>query len=151
MQRRKLDFHDFDSVAADLERLQKNGYSKAGNWGLRQICQHLEGAFRMSIDGFSMKGPWIIRKILGPYVFKGRLLSKRSMPEGFKAPKAFMPSDDGDETSTVQAFKVQLDRVRDHKGEFQPNPFLGPMTPDEWRQFHLIHAAHHLSFLIPKA
>ena len=28
-------------------------------------------------------------------------------------------------------------------------PIVGPLTPDETRRLHLIHDAHHLSFLIP--
>ena len=27
---------------------------------------------------------------------------------------------------------------------------LAAMTPEQWRDLHLIHCAHHLSFLIPK-
>ena len=33
--------------------------------------------------------------------------------------------------------------------EVHPSPFFGRLTPDQWRQLHLIHTAHHLSFLVP--
>jgi hypothetical protein len=149
MERRQLDFHDFDSVAADIDRLHKNGYTKVGQWELCQACDHLSNVMRMSMEGFPFKAPWYIH-LLAPLLVKGRMFKTRRMREGFQAPSAVMPSGGGDEKTSVNKCKDLLKRVRDYPGEFEPNPFFGKLTADEWRQHHLIHSAHHLSFLIPK-
>jgi hypothetical protein len=149
MERRKIDFHDFGSVAADIDRLHKNGYDKVGQWELCQTCDHLATVMRMSMEGFPSRGPWYFRKILGP-IFKGRFFRKRRMPEGFRAPGFLLPPVGSDEDATVQACKDLLKRVSAYAGEFDQHPFFGKITPEEWRQVHLIHSAHHLSFLIPK-
>jgi hypothetical protein len=148
MERRQLDFRDFDSVAADIDRLHKNGYDKVGQWELCQTCDHLSTVMRMSMEGFPFKAAWYIR-LLGPLV-KGRFFKTRRMSEGFQAPAVLIPLAAGDEKAAVGSCKELLRRVQTHSEEFHPNPFFGRLTPDEWRQLHLIHAAHHLSFLIPK-
>ena len=51
MERRHLDFNDFDSVSVDVGNLRQRGYTKVGNWTLGQICEHLAMGMRMSIDG----------------------------------------------------------------------------------------------------
>jgi hypothetical protein len=150
MQRRPLDFRDFDSVFTDLDRLQQNGYDKAGQWDLGLTCDHLNKVMRGSLEGFPFKGPWYFRMLLGP-IFKGFLFKQRRMREGFKAPSALIPSSPSDEKAAVSTCKDLLKRVRDHQGDFYPNPFFGKLSAEEWRQLHLIHSAHHLSFLIPKA
>jgi hypothetical protein len=149
MERRNLDFHDFNSVVDDIDQLHKRGYTKAGQWDLSQICEHLAKVMRLSIEGFGFKGAWYIRA-LAPLI-KRRFFKTRRMPTGFQAPGVLMPRNLGEEAQAVASCKEQLDRVRNYPGEFQPSPFFGRLSPEEWRQLHLIHAAHHLSFLIPNA
>src|SRR5262245_4670699 len=118
MQRRQLDFHDFDSVAAEIDRLQKNGYDKVGRWDLGVTCDHLSKVMQMSMEGFGFKGPWYFRLVIGPLI-KGRFFRKRTMPEGFQAPKRVLPSEQVDEKAAVTGCKELLTRVRNHPGEFQ--------------------------------
>jgi hypothetical protein len=148
MKRRNLDFQDFESVAADIDRLKKNGYAKVGQWELCQTCDHLATVMRMSLEGFPFKGAWYIR-LLAPMI-KGRFFKTRRMTEGFQAPAVLIPATGKSEDAAIGSCKDLLQRVKTHEGEFHPNPFFGKLSPDEWRQLHLIHAAHHLSFLIPK-
>ncbi|MEO1617441.1 MAG: DUF1569 domain-containing protein [Planctomycetota bacterium] len=35
-------------------------------------------------------------------------------------------------------------------GDLSDYPFVDDLTHDQWRQFMWIHAAHHLSFLVPE-
>ena len=149
MPRRQLDFHDFASVASDIDQLGKTGYSQVGKWNLFRTCDHLAKTMRMSLEGFPNNAPWYLRYLVAPLV-KGRFFRTRRMPEGFKAPAGLDPSDAGDEQAAAQLCKDFLNRVRDAR-EFQPHPVFGRLSPEEWRQVHLIHSAHHLSFLIPKA
>jgi hypothetical protein len=44
-----------------------------------------------------------------------------------------------------------MDRLRTHQGEMHASPFFGYLTPQQWRDLHLIHCAHHLGYLIPKS
>jgi len=46
---------------------------------------------------------------------------------------------------------ASIRRFAEHPGEMQPSPLFGKMTRDQWTDLHLIHASHHLSFLLPKA
>jgi hypothetical protein len=148
VQRRQLDFRDFDTLAADVDRLHRDGYTKGGTWDLRQVCEHLTATMRMSIEGFTFKVPWWFT-FLRPLI-RRRLFKTRKMPAGIKGPDPLMPAATGEETAALNAFHKELIRIRDHPGPFQRSPVLGRLDPDEWRQFHLIHASHHLSFLIPQ-
>ena len=60
MQRRQLDFRDFDALTAEVERL-KSGYTKVGNWELGEVCHHLGRTMQSSLDGFKEKAPWLLR------------------------------------------------------------------------------------------
>ena len=148
MQRRKLDLRDYNEFTAEVDRLKERGYTQLGNWNLGQACYHLAKSMQQSLDGFTVKAPWFLRVFLAP-IFKRRLFKTRVAPAGIKGPPDMMPPAQVDEVSTLKAFDEQLARVRDHRGEFQNHPFFGYLSNEQWKQFHLIHASLHLSFLIP--
>jgi len=56
-----------------------------------------------------------------------------------------------DEAQAVAKFQQQVEQIDQYRGAFQPHPVFGSLSNDQWRQFHLIHISHHLSFLIPKS
>lgn len=148
MKRRPLDFHSEDEVIAELDRLRTLGYEKAGAWNLGEICNHTAIFIRGSLDGFTGPNPpWFIR-LVGPWFVK-RMIKKRRMPEGVGLPAHLRPKPNCDEATEVQALKKLLIRFRDHTGPLFPSPFGGDLGRDRWRQLHLIHCAHHLSFLHP--
>lgn len=147
---RPLGFASIDAVAEDVDRLRCDGYVRLGNWDLARICEHLATLMRFSLEGFPFHFPWILRRVVGPLVIKPWMLRTRRFPSGVDAPKEMVPTGQLGEEQAVEAFKAMLWRVRDHRGEFQPSPLLGPLTPEQWRQIHMIHAAHHLRFLVPK-
>ena len=151
--RRQLNFDSFDALAVDVDRLRDGGYTRAGAWTLGQVCDHLSRFMRASIEGFSGPVPLPIRFAratgLGRLILR-RTLKVRRIPEGVKGPADVMPGPAAlDERAAVEAFRKAMADVRDHAGDFQPSPLFGPMTAEQWRQIHLIHAAHHLSFLLP--
>jgi hypothetical protein len=147
MKRRPLRFQTFDEVIADLDRLRSVGYRKAGNWSLGQICNHLAIVFRGSLDGFpGAKAPWYLR-LVAP-VATWWTLTFKSMPTGVRIPRELEPQA-GDEASEVEEFKRVLRRFEGHKGPLHPSPFGGACDYETWRKIHLIHCAHHLSFLHP--
>ena len=126
MQRRQLDFRDFDALTAEIERLKRGGYMKAGNWDLGQVCEHLGKSMQSSLDGFKEKTPWLLRVFVAP-IFKRRIFKSRVMPAGIKGPPSLMPRPQVDETTAVKYFDQQLARVRDHKGTFPKHPFFGKL------------------------
>ena len=45
--------------------------------------------------------------------------------------------------------QAAVERIVSYAGSLQPHPVFGPISSDEWLEFHTIHAMHHLSFLAP--
>ncbi len=145
--RRKLEYHNFCEVMEDLDRLRAGGYVRAGRWDLAQTCEHLATFMEMSLTGFTFKFPpgW---RLLGATVLKRLTLWTRSLPQGFKAPPELIPQSELTEGAAVAALKDMLCRVRTAR-RFAPSPLFGRMNPEQWRRIHLIHCAHHLSFVVP--
>lgn len=135
-------------MLADVNQLHRFGYEKAGRWDLSQICNHLEYFIRGSLKGFPFRGWWLIRWLLGPMLLK-MILRRRGMMPGLPTPQRPLP-EPGDEVEAVERFKEIVRSFESHEGDMQPSPIFGKMTKEQWRELHVIHCAHHLSFLIPK-
>jgi hypothetical protein len=144
--RRNIQFTTFDQVVADVSELQARGYQRCGNWALGQICDHLAIFLRGSLDGFSWMIPWIFRVTIGRY-FLRRILRQTKMATGMRVPKVFLPGEPVGDAVSVESFLQVLRRYQNHNGPMAPSPFAGNLPRQEWDQLHLIHAAHHLSFL----
>ncbi len=147
--RRPLSFASLDEIMPDVERLLA-GHSTVGKWSLGQICNHLAGTIRCSIEGFNARAPWIIRKTLGacvrPIVFR-----TGTMREGIKVPEAFLPRPGLDARAEAEALRATIALFQRSAGPFVEHPFFGKLSDDEWRKLHCIHSAHHLSFAIPSS
>jgi hypothetical protein len=101
------------------------------------------------VDGWSFKVPWLLKALFGRFALR-RILKSRRMP-AVSTPQKPLPAPGGDERAAVGRFREALLRLESHGGPFHPSPFFGELTPAEWNDLNLIHAAHHLGFLIPKA
>ena len=145
---RELHFADFAAVRAELDRLAR-GYDQAGNWDLAQACDHLNFFITGSLNGHRFKVPWLFKVLFGRLVLR-RILSGRKMKTGVFTPQKPLPESGGDATAAVANLKATLARFEQHQGEFHDSPFFGHLTPDQWRDLHLIHCAHHLGFLLPR-
>jgi hypothetical protein len=152
--RRQLKFQSLDDIVRDAETLLAKGYDKAGNWDLSQCCNHLTFWLTCPLDGFG-KPPlpvraflWLARNTVGPGQLK-KILANGFPPGGMTDPASVKPSD-GDDAAAVAKLKQAVERFRDHAGPIVPSPFFGPMTKETATQLQLTHAAHHLSFLVPK-
>ncbi len=153
MPQRQLDFKAFTEVRAELDRLHQGGYEKLGQWDLAQVCDHLAFFIRGSLDGPTFRVPWLFKVLFGKMALR-RILSQRRMKAGGFTPQTPLPSPGGDEAAAVARLKELLARFEAQLGdggELHPSPFFGRLTPDEWRQLHLIHCGHHLGFLLPKS
>ena len=149
MIRRELDLPHLDGVLREVKHLQAGGYQRVGDWDLSQTCQHLGALIAQSVDGFNFKLPWYVR-LLGPWLIKRSLFKTRSIRPGLTAPAPLQPAPDSgqDETAAIADLAEQIKRFI-AADTLHPSPVLGRLEPDEWHQFHAIHASHHLSFLLP--
>ena len=148
MQRRELDLPNLDAVLQDVHRLHVQGCHKAGQWDLAQACTHMSIPINQSIDGYTFQVPWPLR-LLGRTLIKKRMFSTRRIRAGLKAPANFTPAPGGNEQQAINDLEQAIRRFRHHHGEYQLHPIFGRMSPQQWHQFHTIHAMHHLSFLAP--
>ena len=147
--RRKLDFQSFPELLADIEHLQRAGYDRAGNWDLSQIAEHVGEGLRTARRGKEQRAPWIIRRCFGPLIFK-RILSQRRMKAGIKVPQWWLPGPTHDESAAVNQLRSDIAEFQAMTTTPFPHPFFGQLTKQQWNDLVLIHAAHHLSFLIPR-
>ena len=153
--RRELRFDNLSDAAKDAENLLAKGYEKLGNWSLSQVCDHMTDWLTYPIDGFpKVRFPisivlWVMKKTVGRKKFESYLTS-RSFPTGKPTmPKTVHPA--SDDATAVKKFIAALDRFAKYTGPVLPSPLFGAMTKDEADRMHCVHAAHHLSFLVPKA
>jgi hypothetical protein len=149
LHRRKLDFQSWPEALADIDHLRRAGYDRAGNWDLSQIVEHVGEGLRTALRGIDHRANWIIRKLLGPIILK-RILRQRRMQAGIKVPKWWLPGPTHDESAAVEQFRSEVSAFQGMTGTPYPHPFFGALTKQQWNDLALVHAAHHLSFLVPR-
>jgi hypothetical protein len=145
--RRPLTFTSLGQVMPDVERLLA-GHTTVGRWSLGQICNHLELAIRLPMDGVPVKWPWLFRRTVGPVL--GRLaLWRGRIPEGVRVPEVYLPVPELDAAREAEALRTTIERFASFTGRLDEHPLLGRMSAARWERFHCLHCAHHLSFAIP--
>ena len=147
--RRRLAFSRLVEVMPDVERLLA-GHATVGQWTLGQICNHLATGIRITTDAFPAKAPWVVRRTAG--VVLGRLLLWRGwIPPGLPVPASILnPGPALDAGCEAESLRLEIERFLSFSAPFDEHPLFGPMTPAQWERFHCIHAAHHLSFVLPR-
>jgi len=151
-QRRQLRFESIDQAIDDIDNLHACGHERLGKWSLAEVCDHLTMAMRMSLDGWpaDRRVPWPMR-LFGATVAKWTILWFGWIPRGVPLPHGSLGNEDPrPEQTAVSHCIATLRELRDHDGDFYPHPIVGRMTPKQWCRYHLVHAAHHLSLLVPR-
>lgn len=149
-ERRTIRFENLQQIGADVDSLAAApSHRTIGNWSLGQILWHLAKVMNDSIDGTTIR--WSNPPPAIPEPIKRRVLGG-SMRSGFQLPpdaaKELVPPP----MSTAEGialFRAALARQQS-ESKREPNPFFGPLTPEEWTQLHCRHAELHLSFVIPQ-
>lgn len=150
MPTRQLAFNDFPEVLAEVDRLHQQGWQKkTGQWDLAQTLNHLTYFMKGSLDGHPYHVPWLFKFLFGRMVLRGILKNKR-MKDNAPTPQKPLPTPGGDEKTAIADFKETIQRFQAHQGELHASPFFGYLTPQQWRELHLIHCGHHLGNLSPK-
>jgi hypothetical protein len=147
--RRPIQFTSLAEVMPEVDRLLP-GHTTLGRWTLGQICNHLSRAIIGSVEGFSIRAPWLARKTLGPIV-KRQILGTGRMREGIKLPESVLPRPGLDARAEAEALRAALHRYATHPGPMADHPLFESLGRDEWTRLHCIHCAHHLSFVQPSA
>ncbi|MFO0799556.1 MAG: DUF1569 domain-containing protein [Gemmataceae bacterium] len=152
--RRALTFDTLGAAARDAEHLLAAGYDRAGEWDLAQCLDHLAAWLTYPVSGFPT-APLPIRLMLAVVRRTlGRGMLNKYLREGMPAGKPTLPQSvtlPGDSpAAALERFKAAAERFEAHAGEYLPSPLFGPLTRDEALKVQLAHAAHHLSFLVPK-
>jgi hypothetical protein len=149
MERRTLRLPTYDAVLADAESLLASGYDRAGTWSLGQACHHLAAAMERSLDGFPSRLPWPVR-LLARWFVLGRMLRHRVFRRTIAAPPYMQPPAAADDRAGLGRLRAAVERLKGHAGPLQPSPIFGRLSPEQWREVHLWHCEHHLSFLLPR-
>jgi hypothetical protein len=154
--RRELRFDTLDEVVRDAENLLAKGYDKTGNWDLAQVCGHLAEWVRYPLDGFP-KAPllarpvfWLVRHTVGKRMGRA-MLAGGKMKTGIPTAPQSVPAPGGDDAAGVGRLRESIARWKAHAGPLHASPLFGGLTREQWEKGHLIHCAHHLSFLVPRA
>ena len=146
MPKRKLHFRTAADAVAEARRLLEGGYRPAGSWDLYQTCTHLALAMEGSTRGhvFAMS----LGQRLKALIVKPMILGWRHIPGGFPAPKGARPDESGDAAAALERMQAAFELV-ERSTSFGTHPVMGPLSVEQWRAFHLIHAEHHLGHLLP--
>lgn len=143
--REGLRFADEDAAIADIQLLRK-GYEQTGGWSLPQICWHLDKSmqFRMRDGPFEPNTP---EQNARAHIFE-RVLASGELPRGIESPSVVVPpTDAGDEA--VDGCIATFIKYKNFTGTFAPHRLFGHMPAEISHRQNLIHAAHHLSHLVP--
>jgi hypothetical protein len=149
MQRRTLRLEDLGQVAQEVERLRRDGYARAGNWGLAQVCEHLALALGAMMAGFPRRFPRWVRWVGGPVV-RVWVFATGRFPAGLPMPTGTAPPAAPDEDAAVRHLREALERFARFDGPLAPHPAFGRLSRRQWERLNLIHCAHHLGFLLPR-
>ena len=148
-------------LSLSAAQTQLTPLGRPDRWSIQQIVEHLLLTYRLTATSFETRlakgtptrATSTLRQRLGQFT----LIRLGHFPSGHKAPAAVFPGTPsilhtGAEISTtLHATLERLDSlINQAEALFGPrspaisHQILGPLTSQQWRCFHLIHARHHL-------
>ena len=147
--RRQVEYKTLSAFLQDAEFLATHPHDTVGNWSYGKILQHLTDGLNRSFDGFPFRSNVLVRWVARTFM-KKKLLTQ-PMSAGFKLPKKWeeeLPADSTPVDEALSRLKQAIARFEREEARAS-HPVLGSLTPEEWVQLHLRHAALHMSFVIP--
>ncbi len=146
--RRALAFERIEDVMPEVERLLA-GHSTAGSWTLGQILNHLSTSIHLSLD--PTLGPTELET--SPDLARGFEIRRRRFfkighfPQGVEVPLPIMiPPANLDDRVEADSLGEALRLLQASEGPYGTHPWLGPMSKQQWLDFHRMHCEHHLGF-----
>jgi hypothetical protein len=80
------------------------------------------------------------------YFPEGRKAPERTVPRGM-APEEVVNAI-GEKLRTMDELITQCETRFGRSTRILDHPVLGPLTPRQWRKFHLVHAQHHMKQIL---
>jgi len=148
--RRELDDAVADARPSDLAK------APAEKWSAAQILEHLFLTYKhtnLGLEKCREKGaPLATRGTLKDRIATLLVVNLGYLPEGRKSPERAVPR--GMPAEEVRpALASELERMGSGLDDCErrfgartkilDHPILGPLTAEEWRKFHWVHARHH--------
>lgn len=129
-----------------------------GKWCASGIFEHLILSYSATTKGtlktLQAAEPFCREVTWGNRAAQFYTVSLGIFPKGRKAPKSTIPServlDDplrrfNDALVAMNATLNDAERRFGKKARILDHPILGPLTAEQWRRFHRVHAFHHLA------
>jgi Protein of unknown function (DUF1569) len=148
-QRRAITYSDYQQLLADVKRLEQVGYDRLGQWTLGMACDHIARAMVMTITPGGTRVPRLIPPLLCSTVM--RRIRRKGVPRGMPAPKSLLPVAAMTDTQGVETLADAINSIIQHPQSEIDHPLFGRIPKPTNDQVQFAHAAHHLSFLIPKS
>jgi hypothetical protein len=142
-QKRQLRFQTEDDAIAEIERLRASRYKKLGSWSLPMICWHLD----MPLDPPTRTKPTPAEE-QRQRDFIDVILTKGKPPPKSEAPPDRVPSETAGDAD-VDHFIATLRTLKSYPHSHVAMGPFGPVLTEHVRALMLMHAAHHLGFLVP--
>lgn len=142
---------DAVSGMTDEQMLTRNGEK----WSAAQIVEHLSLAFGATVAGMerivAAEKLDVRRPTMRDRVATFIVCRLQHVPTGRKAPEYTVPRGIAPQEAiqklraNLTAMDDAIDRAEEKWGNrlIGVHPVLGPLKPDDWRKFHMVHARHH--------
>lgn len=149
--RRRLDFRSWEDLLADADRLARCGYDRAGKWSLAQALDHVGAGLRVALAGSTKRMPWVMRMSARSFALPV-MRACRWIPAGLPAPAWWQPQVpvDADDATAVARFRAEVEAFLFHAGPYHAHPAFDRIDRESYEDLMLIHASHHLGFLVPR-
>lgn len=149
--RRRLDFRNWGDLLADAQRLAEGGYDRAGKWSLAQALDHVGAGLRVAVAGSAKRMPWPMRMTARSFALPV-MRAWRWIPAGIPAPRWWQPQvpADADDAMALDRFRAEVAAFLGHAGPYHPHPAFDRLGREAYEDLMLIHASHHLGFLLPR-
>ncbi|MHC4063903.1 MAG: DUF1569 domain-containing protein [Planctomycetota bacterium] len=145
--RRKVRLTSYQEILAEVERLAP-AHRTLGDWSLAQICHHLADTQEISLqDPASDPGAASLSRALVGRLALAVLLWFRTIPE---RQLDVSPPRSTDLAEAIDRLRGSVERIATRPFP-AAHPIFGRLSQGQWRRFHIYHAAHHLSFVVPIA
>ncbi|MEO6119187.1 MAG: DUF1569 domain-containing protein [Terriglobales bacterium] len=148
---------DIDSATAGMDESQLL-YHPEGKWSAAEILEHLSLAFEHTVKG--MNRCLEAGKNMGDEpTMKQRLfhlivLDLKHFPQGRQAPPMVVPKGEMGGLEAVEKIRTNIIAM-DEKlsecrkklgtiGKLANHPVLGPLSNQQWCEFHYVHTKHHM-------
>jgi hypothetical protein len=145
---RSLVFESLDNVVAEVDRLRAAPYRQAGQWDLAKVVAHLAKSIGSPFSAEKSSLPAPLRPI-ARFIIR-RIARLRQYPSiKFPMPKMLRPAAGVSLDDAYNQLTDAVSKVGSVPGPEIDLPPLGRIGLADFRRLQLLHAAHHLGFLVP--